>query len=251
MSGTFLIHLETLGYLFMIKAGEIRLYCCLWDCERSLLTVEVMADWPGWVGPQGSLFNTWFYYYFFKYLFIWLCLVLVAACGILVPRPGIEPGPPASGAPGLSHWTTSEVQLCVCGPPWVSPFGSVLLGAAPLFSLLQDVVLAGRRGEEAILSPQSVDAACLLSNVLVSGGPLSPGQRAGERLTEWEENWGPEVFLTRVHPALLTSAPSSHPAVPTSVGSCVLRCLLHFLRPGESLSVIDHWSSSLIIIIDP
>ena len=80
----------------------------------------------------------------------------------------------------------------------------------------------------------------LLSNVLVSGCPLSPGQRAGERLTEWEEDWGPEVFLTRVHPALLTSAPSSLTAVLTSVGSCVLLCFLNFLSPGKSVSVIDH-----------
>ena len=27
----------------------------------------------------------------------------------LVPRPGIEPGPPALGAQSLSHWTTKEV----------------------------------------------------------------------------------------------------------------------------------------------
>ena len=27
----------------------------------------------------------------------------------LVPRPGIEPGPPALGASNLNHWTTREV----------------------------------------------------------------------------------------------------------------------------------------------
>ena len=65
------------------------------------------------------------------YLF-WLCWVLVVAYGIfscgmwdlwlqyadflvaaclwdLVPRPGIEPGPPALGAQSLTHWTTREV----------------------------------------------------------------------------------------------------------------------------------------------
>ena len=33
------------------------------------------------------------------------------SCGMwdLVPRPGIEPGPPALGAQSLSHWTTREV----------------------------------------------------------------------------------------------------------------------------------------------
>ena len=34
---------------------------------------------------------------------------LVAACGILVPQPGMEPGPPALGAWSLNHWTTREV----------------------------------------------------------------------------------------------------------------------------------------------
>ena len=32
-----------------------------------------------------------------------------AVCRILVPRPGIEPGPPALGAWSLNHWTTREV----------------------------------------------------------------------------------------------------------------------------------------------
>ena len=33
------------------------------------------------------------------------------SCGMrdLVPRPGIEPGPPALGAQSLTHWTTREV----------------------------------------------------------------------------------------------------------------------------------------------
>ena len=31
------------------------------------------------------------------------------ACGILVPRPGIEPVPPAVEARSLNHWTAREV----------------------------------------------------------------------------------------------------------------------------------------------
>ena len=73
------------------------------------------------------------------YLFIWLrwvlvatygtfiatCRIFVAPCGIfscgmrtlsrsmwdLVPWPGIEPGPPASGAWSLNCWTTREVPI--------------------------------------------------------------------------------------------------------------------------------------------
>ena len=36
---------------------------------------------------------------------------LVAACGNLVPWPGVEPVPLALGAQSLSHWTTREVPL--------------------------------------------------------------------------------------------------------------------------------------------
>ena len=53
---------------------------------------------------------------------------LVAACGLiavctweLVPRPGMEPRPPALGAWSITHWTTREVpennvydELCLC-----------------------------------------------------------------------------------------------------------------------------------------
>ena len=34
-----------------------------------------------------------------------------SACGILVPRPGIEPTPPAVEAWNLNHWTAREVPL--------------------------------------------------------------------------------------------------------------------------------------------
>ena len=33
------------------------------------------------------------------------------ACGILGPRPGIEPTPPALEAWSLNHWTSREVPL--------------------------------------------------------------------------------------------------------------------------------------------
>ena len=38
--------------------------------------------------------------------FFWLHCT---ACGILVPRPGIEPAPPALEAWSLNHWTAREV----------------------------------------------------------------------------------------------------------------------------------------------
>ena len=62
----------------------------------------------------------------FIFVFIWLCCVLVAACGIfscgirtfscgiwdLVPWPRIESRPPALGAQSLSHWAPGESLKC-------------------------------------------------------------------------------------------------------------------------------------------
>ena len=35
------------------------------------------------------------------------------ACGILVPRPGIEPAPPALEVWSLNHWTAREVPAII------------------------------------------------------------------------------------------------------------------------------------------
>ena len=73
----------------------------------------------------------------FSNLFIWLCLVLVATCGIfylhcnlwnLVPWPGVKPRPPALGEWSLSHRTTRKVPIphllypFICGYTWVLPY---------------------------------------------------------------------------------------------------------------------------------
>ena len=44
--------------------------------------------------------------FFFFFLTFWLCLL---ARGILVPRPGIEPAPPAVEAQSLNHRSTREM----------------------------------------------------------------------------------------------------------------------------------------------
>ena len=49
-------------------------------------------------------------YSFFVCLFVfWL---RCTACGLLVPRPGIEPGPLAVRAQSPNHWTAREFPLC-------------------------------------------------------------------------------------------------------------------------------------------
>ena len=47
------------------------------------------------------------WYYFFL-SFFW---PHHTACGTLVPRPGIEPVPPAAEAQSLNHWTAREVRV--------------------------------------------------------------------------------------------------------------------------------------------
>ena len=49
--------------------------------------------------------SSYFLFFFCTFRF-WPCR---DACGILVPRPGMEPAPPAVEARGLNHWTTREV----------------------------------------------------------------------------------------------------------------------------------------------
>ena len=70
------------------------------------------------------IFNLIFYVIYVIYLFR-LRRVLVATCGIfffscgmrhLVPRPWIEPGPPALGAQSLTQWTTREVPEYIFNP---------------------------------------------------------------------------------------------------------------------------------------
>ena len=63
------------------------------------------------------------------------------ACGILVPRPGIEPMPPVVGSRSLNRWTSGEVSvlwalilsqallLALCPLPWRD--GNVLHAARP------------------------------------------------------------------------------------------------------------------------
>ena len=53
----------------------------------------------------------------FAFLHIFILLLLFffwprhAACGILVPQPGIEPGPSAVKALSPNHWTARELPL--------------------------------------------------------------------------------------------------------------------------------------------
>ena len=66
-------------------------------------------------------------------------------CGIwdLVPRPGIKPGPPAMGAPSLSHWTTGEVpdlyinEIILCISSFVTCFFDPTLCSRGLTTLTQ------------------------------------------------------------------------------------------------------------------
>ena len=66
---------------------------------------EHVPDTPTKVALKISsgFLNLFFIFYF------WLCH---RACGILVPRPGIEPGATAVRAPSPNHWTARELLSC-------------------------------------------------------------------------------------------------------------------------------------------
>ena len=109
------------------------LFCSMWFMDiplRSLLRSSgisagtfLMASPPGLSPPVLWLFLQQISFFLFKYLFIWLCQVLVTACGVfscgmrtlnccmwdLVPWPGIEPRTLALGAQSVSQWPTREV----------------------------------------------------------------------------------------------------------------------------------------------
>ena len=57
----------------------------------------------------GGLHFYFIFYYFILFLFIFFGHTTHAACGILVPRTGIEPVPPAVEARSPNHCTAREV----------------------------------------------------------------------------------------------------------------------------------------------
>ena len=67
----------------------------------------------------------------FLFFFFWLHRV---ACGILVPRPGIQPGPHALEMKSLNPWTTREVPIrrsFAFGEAWVVEVQHACGGAGP------------------------------------------------------------------------------------------------------------------------
>ena len=48
-----------------------------------------------------------FFWSIVAFFFFWPCCT---TCGILVPRPGLEPAPLILEAQNLNHWTTREVS---------------------------------------------------------------------------------------------------------------------------------------------
>lgn len=68
---------------------------------------QLVVLWFCAPGPSTLLASfSFFFSFFFSFLIFWLHR---AAYGILAPRSGIEPVPPALEAQSLNHWTTTEV----------------------------------------------------------------------------------------------------------------------------------------------
>ena len=78
-----------------------------WTQLKWLNTHLIMTTW---VPFSFSLFKFYFFYQFFSWIIFifWLCR---AACGILIPWPGIEPMPPTMDTQDLNHWTAGKVTL--------------------------------------------------------------------------------------------------------------------------------------------
>ena len=102
-------------------------------------------------------------------MFFWPCLM---ACGILVPRPGIEPVSPAVEARSLNHWTSRDVpkltflkksrrvaneeslclslSLCLCVSPSPALPVSVSLPLPPCLPLSPSLVCSQDLGERGL-----------------------------------------------------------------------------------------------------
>ena len=85
--------------------------CCPFFHHSWILMIQKLKYVPlavlEWIVQM--LLSSVLFFFFFKYLFIWL----PGVCSMWdVPWPGIEPWPFARGVQSLSHWTTKEVPLC-------------------------------------------------------------------------------------------------------------------------------------------
>ena len=111
----------------LISWVNLGVCACMLNCFSH---VQLFATW--WtVALQGSLLKN-------IYLFIWLCQVLVAACGISFPYQGLNPGPLnwelgmlATGLPGKPRWAVFVLESGYSNPHLVMP--SHLLAAVQLY----------------------------------------------------------------------------------------------------------------------
>ena len=88
---------QNLGYFILLNGSPL---------QRGWMNPATVAWWYRLVRSPNSFLN----YILFIFLIFW---PHQAACGILVPWPGIEPTPPALEVRSLNHWTTREVLLII------------------------------------------------------------------------------------------------------------------------------------------
>ena len=60
---------------------------------------------PNWVTNRTFIFLI-----MYLHMYVFIFWPLLAACGILVPQPGVEPAPPVVEVQSLNHWTAGEVH---------------------------------------------------------------------------------------------------------------------------------------------
>ena len=99
-------HLDTTHLDQWMRAGETMGLHGVWRLSLPHVALSARNTYPVLPGmPSTFLFLVNTYLVFFCFFF-WPRHV---ACGILVPWPGIKPGPPAVKARSPNHWTTREV----------------------------------------------------------------------------------------------------------------------------------------------
>ena len=93
----YVISLHLFQFCFLSFSNIYYLYCSFLCCSCTVTALQFLSLlWMEYF----SIYKCYFFFFF------WPCC---AACGIIIPWPGIEPMPPAMAMQSLNHWTAREV----------------------------------------------------------------------------------------------------------------------------------------------
>ena len=146
-----------------------------------------------------------FFFVLFVFIFkiFWPCCT---ACGILVPRPGIEAAPPAVEAWSLNHWTTGEVPEHLFDvrlePGWYWVYKKEQDSLPALKAPVQQQQQQQQQQQDWIgVNSLGLGRGDFLKEMTSELGRSSPG-RGGEEEEGWlrqQEPWVPMPKIGRAH----------------------------------------------------